>query len=320
MQHETTPPLLTISDLVVTCTDTKKQLLNHVSLTIRQGETVALVGESGSGKTMTASAILSLFPSPAIAITQGSIYYAGEDLCVAPQSSRKKILGKEIAFVPQNPLNALNPTCMIGKQLTEAIPEVPDARAKALELLRLVGIPHPELRFYSYPHELSGGMRQRVLIAMSLIKHPKLLIADEPTTALDVTVQSEILSLIKHLQAMLNMGLLFITHDFGIVAEIADRIAVMYHGRIVEEGSVYDLFASPQHPYTRMLLESIPSIETLTIPAPIAMTTLRCSQGCPFAPRCTDAMHVCANKVPPQCGLTPNHTTSCWKYYAKTAS
>lgn len=231
-------------------------LVHGISFSIPEGSTLALVGESGSGKSLTAQAILGLFSSPLIAIKSGSILYQDEELI----DNVDKLRGIEIGYIPQNPLNALNPTLTIGFQLKECV-RGRYAKKRALEMLHLVGIADPQARMKAYPHELSGGMRQRVLIAMSLINNPKFLIADEPTTALDSTIQAQIIDLLKELKERLKMSLLFITHDLGLVAQIADHIAVMHEGHIVEYGTASDIFYRPEHSYTKTLLSTILKIE-----------------------------------------------------------
>ncbi|MDB6081422.1 MAG: oppD5 [Chlamydiia bacterium] len=237
---------------------TEKILVDEISFAIPKASTTALVGESGSGKSLTAQAILGLFLSPEITIKAGSIFYCGENLVGKSKQEMRKLRNREIGFIPQNPMNALNPTLTIGFQLTESS-LLDHPKERALEMLQLVGIADPKARFHAYPHELSGGMRQRVLIAMSLINNPKLLIADEPTTALDSTIQAQIMELLKDLKEKLAMSILFITHDLGLVAQIADHVVVMRHGQIVEQASVTDIFYQPKHPYTKELLSTIVS-------------------------------------------------------------
>jgi oligopeptide/dipeptide ABC transporter ATP-binding protein len=258
--------LLEIRNLVTSFTSGGQRLVavDHVSLSIGHGQTLALVGESGCGKSVTALSILRLLPDPPARIESGQILFDGIDLVELDEARLRRIRGDRIAMVFQEPMTSLNPVFTVGFQLIEAITlhrdlSSTDARARAIELLSLVGIPSPKERLGAYPHQLSGGMRQRVMIAMALCCDPQLLIADEPTTALDVTVQAQILDLLRRLQERQAMSILFITHDLGIVAEFAERVAVMYAGEIVEESSVDELFRSPRHPYTEGLLGSVPA-------------------------------------------------------------
>jgi peptide/nickel transport system permease protein len=238
-----------------------KEVLNGVSLDLRSGETLGLVGESGSGKTQTAFAILGLLPAEAV-VTSGSITLEGRELLGLRERDLLKIRGREIAYIPQEPMSNLDPSFTVGNQLVEGIRASSDlsrpaARARALELLDHVGIVNPKRTFSLYPHQISGGMAQRIHIAGAVASHPRLLIADEPTTALDVTIQAEILDLLRDLQEEMGMAMLMVTHNFGVVADICDRISVMQQGRIVETGDVLQMFREPQHPYTRLLLDSI---------------------------------------------------------------
>jgi oligopeptide/dipeptide ABC transporter ATP-binding protein len=260
------PPLLEIRNLVTAFHLTGQRLVavDDVSLSVREGETLALVGESGCGKSVTALSVLRLLPNPPARLESGEILFESRDLTKIDESALRQVRGNRIGMIFQEPMTSLNPVFTIGYQLIEAIRlhrdwSKPKATQRAVELLELVGIPSPRERINDYPHQLSGGMRQRVMIAMALSCDPKLLIADEPTTALDVTVQAQILELLRELQQRLRMGILFITHDLGIVAEFAVQVAVMYAGRIVEESSVADLFRAPAHPYSHGLLTSVPS-------------------------------------------------------------
>jgi len=277
-----------------------------VSFVVEAGETLGIVGESGCGKTVTCLSLLGLLPMPPARIESGAARFDGRDLLHCSVQELRGVRGKDIAMVFQDPMTALNPCMTIGAQVAEALAvherrSRADARARAVKALESVGIPDAPSRYNAYPHEFSGGMRQRVMIASALITHPRLLIADEPTTALDVTVQAQVLDLIKARQHEMGMAVILITHDLGVVAETCDRVAVMYAGRIVESACVEALFAEPQHPYTRALMRSLPAAhargESLyTIPgrppdliAPIA--------GCPFAPRCEHATEVCRAPV-----------------------
>ena len=281
--------------------------VEDVSFDIGAGETVALVGESGSGKSTVAAAILRIVPSPPGTIAAGEILFEGRDLVKLPEAEMRKVRGSRIAMIFQDPMMALNPVHTIGAQVAEALLlHTPLTRRQALdravELLELVRVPAAATRVRQYPHNLSGGMRQRVMIAMALACDPKLLVADEPTTALDVTIQAQVLELVAELKARLGMAVLLITHDLGVVGETADRVAVMYAGRKVEEGRVEDVFAAPLHPYTRGLMrvsgweggsgEAMPEIAG-TVPSPFEMPA-----GCAFAPRCDRAVGACAARQP----------------------
>ncbi|MBK7581504.1 MAG: ABC transporter ATP-binding protein [Myxococcales bacterium] len=274
--------------------------VDDVSFTVRQGKTLAVVGESGCGKSVTALSIMQLVPSPPGAIEAGKIEFQGRDLVALSDKDMRKIRGDQISMIFQEPMTSLNPVYSIGSQIVEAIRihrklSRGAARARALEMLRLVGIPSPEERIDSYPHQLSGGMRQRVMIAMALSCEPALLIADEPTTALDVTIQAQILDLLRRLQEELGMSILFITHDLGVVAEFASDVVVMYAGRVVESGSVEDIFQRPLHPYTRGLLASVPPMDSsrdngrprrLPTIEGVVPDLAALPKGCRFADRC----------------------------------
>jgi oligopeptide/dipeptide ABC transporter ATP-binding protein len=282
--------------------------VDRVSYDIARGETVAVVGESGCGKSVTALAILGLVPMPPGEIAGGSIRFEGEDLLRAEPARLRAVRGNEIAMIFQEPMTSLNPVFTVGDQIAEVLAlhrglSTEEARAEAIRLLDLVGIPSPGDRVDEYPHQLSGGMRQRVMIAMALACRPKLLIADEPTTALDVTVQAQILELLRDLEQELGMSMLLITHDLGVVAETAHRVVVMYAGRVVERASSTDLFERPRHPYTAGLFRSLPrldadddALEPILGSVPDA---LRFPAGCRFHPRCAHAMAVCKEKEPP---------------------
>ncbi len=291
--------LLEIDNLAVGF-DTEAGLLravDRISLEIAPGETLGLVGESGCGKSVTAASVLRLIPIPPGQIIHGTIRLAGKgDLLSLPAEELSSVRGQEVAMIFQDPMTSLNPVFTVEKQLGEVLRlrfgmDKRAARARSNEMLRTVGIPDPEARLGAYPHELSGGMKQRVMIAMALLSEPKLLIADEPTTALDVTIQAQILQLIRELQQRTGAAVLFITHDMGVVAEMCDRVAVMYAGRIVERGDVFEIFERSRHPYTTGLLQSIPrpgiahkaQLPTIegTVPSPLELPV-----GCRFAPRC----------------------------------
>ena len=290
------------------------------SLSVGAGETVAVVGESGCGKSVTALSILRLIASPPGRIAGGTIEFEGLDLLSMPEKAMRRIRGKKIAMVFQEPQTSLNPVFTVGFQVAEPLLlhekiSRRAGRARAIELLRRVGIADPESRVDDYPHQLSGGMKQRAMIAMALACKPSLLIADEPTTALDVTVQSQILALIRDLQRDLGMSVLLITHDLGIVAEVADRVAVMYAGRIVETADVRALFASPRHPYTVGLFDSLPRVGEIRarlraipgqVPDPAAFP-----EGCRFHPRCPLAIDRCRSEVPLLREISPGHASAC---------
>jgi oligopeptide/dipeptide ABC transporter ATP-binding protein len=300
--------------------ETVARALDGVSYDIRQGETVCLVGESGCGKTVSALTVLGLIPRPPGEIEGGRVFFNGRNLLDLNEEALQEIRGKHIAMVFQEPMTSLNPVFTIGDQIQEAIlvHESMDDRAlqeRCIQLLKDVGIPSPEERLGDYPHQLSGGQRQRVMIAMALACNPKLVIADEPTTALDVTVQKQILNLFRELQAKRNMSLLYITHDLNVVSTIADRIYVMYAGIIAEQGSRKDIFESPRHPYTQGLLASLPSRakrgDTLySIPGTVPDPAYK-PKGCPFNPRCDHATEICRTVFPDMCDYGDGHLSRC---------
>jgi peptide/nickel transport system ATP-binding protein len=298
--------------------------VNGVSFHLNAGETLAIVGESGCGKSVTAMSILQLIPQPP-GKCAGSIRFQGRDLLKMPENELRKIRGNDISMIFQEPMTSLNPVLTIGRQITETLAlhqklDKTAATARAVEMLRLANIPEPERRINQYPHELSGGMRQRVMIAMALACDPKLLIADEPTTALDVTVQAQILDLMRQLKAKTETAIILITHDLGVVAEMAERVIVMYAGKVVEQASVTDLFARPQHPYTRALLGSMPRLATkgsgharlAEIPGVVPALTKRI-EGCIFAPRCAQAVDRCRTHYPPLEVKAKDHWAACWE-------
>ena len=296
--------------------------VDGVDLAIGAGERLAIVGESGSGKTMTALSILGLIPDSG-RISGGEISFEGRDLLGLSRRALRRLRGGDISMIFQEPMTSLNPVFSIGDQICEALAlhrglRGRAARARAIELLSLVRVPSPERRVDSYPHELSGGMRQRAMIAMALSSEPKLLIADEPTTALDVTVQAQILHLMRSLQEELGMAILLITHDLGVVAQFAERVVVMYAGKVVETAPVAEAFAEPLHPYTEGLLGSIPplyeDVEELAaiegvVPAPNAMPP-----GCRFHPRCVYGRPACTRQMPPLMRLAENHRAACIRH------
>ncbi|MFQ5671736.1 MAG: ABC transporter ATP-binding protein [Nitrospinales bacterium] len=296
-----------------------------VDLTIQPSETLALVGESGCGKSVSALSIMRLIPSPPGRFDSGRILLKGRNLLSATEEEMRKIRGNDIGMIFQEPMTSLNPIFTIGDQIAEVIilhqnKSESEARAMTLDMLRKVAIPSPEQRIDQYPHELSGGMKQRVMIAMAIACRPALLIADEPTTALDVTIQAQILDLLASLQSEIQMSILLITHNLGIVAEYADRVAVMYAGKIVEETSTGQLFESPAHPYTQGLLKSIPRNEPGSPLDPIPGAVphpAHLPSGCAFHPRCSQAMPHCKEKIPPLVkipGSQTHHQTACWLY------
>jgi peptide/nickel transport system ATP-binding protein len=300
--------------------------VDGVDLHIDKGETLGVVGESGCGKTVTALSVMKLIPMPPGKIVEGQMVYEGRDLVTLPPAQMRKVRGKEISMVFQEPMTSLNPVFTIGEQIAEAIRlhEGLGRRAamdKTVEMLKIVHIPNPERRVKEYPHQLSGGMRQRVMIAMALSCNPKLLIADEPTTALDVTIQAQILELLNELKAKLGMAVLLITHDMGVIAETAQRVMVMYAGKVVEEAPVKDLFKEPLHPYTQGLLRSIPRIDTAAtqkkrleaIPG-VVPSLLNLPKGCSFEPRCPHAKPVCKDQEPVLKEVKRGHKVSCWLY------
>ncbi len=295
--------------------------LNDVSMTLREGEVLGIVGESGSGKSVTSYSLMGITPEPG-RIIGGSVEFNGHRIDRMSEKEMRKIRGSEVSMIFQDPMTSLNPVYTVGNQIEEAILLHTDktrreAKLRAVELLRLVGINEPEKRVRQYPHELSGGMRQRVMIAMALACEPKLLIADEPTTALDVTIQAQILELIMELKEKLGMAVILITHDLGIVSSMCDRIAVMYAGKVIECGTTDDIFYRPQHEYTKGLLRSVPRIdekETQRLVAiegtPVDM--LNPPAGCPFAPRCPKCMKICLREMPPYTTFSDLHYAACW--------
>ncbi|HEY7601925.1 MAG TPA: ABC transporter ATP-binding protein [Methylomirabilota bacterium] len=300
--------------------------VDGIDLHIDKGETLGVVGESGCGKTVTALSVMKLIPMPPGKIVEGQMLYEGRDLVTMPPAQMRKIRGKEISMVFQEPMTSLNPVFTIGEQIAEAVRlhEGLGRRAamdKTVEMLKIVHIPNPERRVKEYPHQLSGGMRQRVMIAMALSCNPKLLIADEPTTALDVTIQAQILELLNELKAKLGMAVLLITHDMGVIAETAQRVMVMYAGKVVEEAPVKELFKEPLHPYTQGLLRSIPRIDTAAthkqrleaIPG-VVPSLLNLPQGCRFAPRCQYVKPMYTEKEPPLKEVKRGHKVACWLY------
>ena len=298
------------------------QAVRGVDFYLNEQETLAVVGESGSGKSITMKGVMGILPKNG-KVVEGSVMFQGNDLTKYSERQMQQVRGSEIAMIFQDPMTSLNPTMKVGKQIEEMLKEhrkemsKADRKARAIELLSLVGISNPEARYDQYPHQLSGGMRQRVVIAIALACDPKVLIADEPTTALDVTIQAQILDLMKDLQKKTGMGIIFITHNLGVVADICDKVSVMYAGKIVEQGPVDDIFYEPAHPYTKGLLRSMPRVDAESyerlIPiegTPVDM--LNPPEGCPFAPRCEHCMKICLKKMPPYVEIGENHRSACW--------
>ena len=320
-----TPELL-VKNLKVSFSTSKKELIavRGISYQLNQGEILALVGESGCGKTVSALSILRLIQEPPGKIVSGEILFAGKDLLKLKKKELQDRRGKGIAMIFQDPMTSLNPVLTIGEQIIETLLRHTSlsrkkAREKSFRLLEQVEIPSPKQKLDQYPHQLSGGMRQRAMIAMALSCSPRILIADEPTTALDVLIQAQILSLLKKIKNDTQMSILLITHDLGVVAEVAERVMVMYAGEIVESGSVNDLFRSPLHPYTIGLMESIPTLETtqqkLSKLKEISGTVPSLSQvpfGCPFHPRCSAAETRCKTDKPKLKKISQTHSVSCW--------
>jgi peptide/nickel transport system ATP-binding protein len=300
--------------------------VDDVSFSVRRGETLAIVGESGCGKSVTALSIMRLVPDPPGRIVGGSVVLEGTDLLALEDDEMRAIRGNRISMIFQEPMTSLNPVMRIGDQITEALRLHQDISSKeawkqAVDMLRLVRIPEPERRAQEYPHQLSGGMRQRAMIAMALACRPVLLIADEPTTALDVTIQAQILALMVDLQKRLGTGLILITHDLGVVAQTAQRVIVMYAGRKVEEASVEALFENPMHPYTRGLMASMPAVISLGAKTETRLTEIpgmvpsltNLPPGCAFAPRCPLAIDRCRAEYPPLQEFGGRHLAACWR-------
>ena len=293
--------------------------VNDISYTLKKGEVIGVVGESGSGKSVTASTVMGLVEKPG-KIIGGTVTFDGHDVSKMSAEEIRKMRGKEIGMIFQDPMTSLNPVYTVGNQLCEAITlyygiKGAEAQKKAVELLKLVSINEPERRMKQYPFEFSGGMRQRVMIAMSIAGNPKMLIADEPTTALDVTIQAQILEIMKDLRTKINMSIMIITHDLGVVADIADKVVVMYGGEIVEAAPCEEIFRHPVHPYTHGLLNSIPKLDSNDRLVPIEGTPidlLNPPAGCPFAQRCEKCMKVCLNYRPPYTWIDENHRAACW--------
>nr|WP_281357946.1 ABC transporter ATP-binding protein [Sporosarcina jiandibaonis] len=318
-----TEKVLTVEDLHVSFTTFggEVQALRGVTFDLYKGETLAIVGESGCGKSVTANTIMGLIPQPPGKIKNGKVLFKEKNLVKMSKSRLRKVQGVDISMIFQDPMTALNPTLQIGEQLTEGLrthQKLSKAAAytKAIEMLNMVGIPNPKERMKQYPHQFSGGMRQRIVIAIALICEPELLIADEPTTALDVTIQAQILELFIEIQKKMGVSIILITHDLGVVAKIADRIAVMYAGKIIETGDKREIFYTPQHPYTKGLLNSVPRLDLLEEELqPIEGTPpdlFSPPKGCPFTDRCPFAMEVCGEVYPESTERSKTHVVDCW--------
>ncbi len=324
MRTEGNQPLLEVQGLK-TCFFTEDGMVSAVDdvhFCLDKGETLGVVGESGCGKSVTALSILRLVPTPPGRIVGGKVLFEGEDLLAKSEAEMRKVRGNRISMIFQEPMSSLNPIFPIGSQIMEAIllhqkVSRAEAREKAVEMLRVVGIPSPERRIEDHPFQMSGGMRQRVMIAMALSCNPKLLIADEPTTALDVTIQAQILDLMQKLKAELGMAVLLITHDFGVVGEIADEVAVMYAGKIVERAPTHAVLQNPQHPYTIGLLASIPKVEEdqerLQVIEGLVPNPYQPPGGCRFHPRCRYGTETCRGPEPPLNEVEPGHWAACWQ-------
>ncbi len=296
--------------------------VNGISYTLEQGETLGIVGESGCGKSVSVLSVLGLIPEPPGKITAGEVLYRGQDLLKLDRTEMQHLRGNEIAMVFQDPMTSLNPVLTIGHQISESLSvhlgmSAEEARERAVELLEVVGIPQPADRYDSYPHQFSGGMRQRAMIAMALACEPDLLIADEPTTALDVTIQAQIVDLVKSLRDRLGMAVIWITHDLGVVAGMVEKLIVMYAGFVVERGHIDDIYADPRHPYTLALLKSIPRVdrsanEKLATISGLPPDLLGLPPGCPFAARCAYGVERCRQENPRLRSIGLNHEIACW--------
>jgi peptide/nickel transport system ATP-binding protein len=324
MSQSTGKPILEVKDLrtYFYTRDGVVRSVDGVSFSISEGETLAIVGESGCGKSVTSLSLLRLIPSPPGKIVSGSILFHGKDLLTLSDEEMRDIRGDKISMIFQEPMTSLNPVLTIGRQISEVLElhrhcTKDEARTRVLELLKLVNISEPERRIDEYPHQLSGGMRQRIMIAMALACDPEILIADEPTTALDVTIQAQILNLMRELRDRTRAAIILITHDLGVVAEMAQRVVVMYAGRKVEEASVYDLFANPMHPYTLGLLNSMPRLDDASskrlVEIPGMVPSMKSEiVGCAFAPRCSSASERCTQESPVLKDHGNGHWVSCW--------
>ncbi|MDA8747053.1 ABC transporter ATP-binding protein [Litoreibacter sp.] len=324
-----TLPVLDVKDLKTVFKTRKGEVhaVNSVSFDVRPGELLGVVGESGSGKSVTMMSLIGLLPSPPADVKEGQVLFDGQDLLKINPNDLRHVRGGKIGFVFQDPMTSLNPVFNVGFQIMEPCRihmgmNKAQARARAVELLELVGIPDAKRRLKDYPHQFSGGMRQRVMIAIALACEPKVLIADEPTTALDVTIQAQIIELIKDLREKLGMAIVWITHDLGVIAGIADRVMVMYGGQVVEQAPVRELFGNPQHPYTRALLETIPSVrgkraEKLNVIEGQPPIMLDAPTACPFRDRCSVKFDRCDQENPMRRDVGPSHDAACHYDFAK---
>jgi oligopeptide transport system ATP-binding protein len=318
------PPMLQVNDLKVRFRTPEGTVhaVNGITYSLNEGETLAVVGESGCGKSVSMMSMLRLIPMPPGEIVSGTAFYRDEDLLALSEEEMERIRGRDISMIFQDPMTSLNPVLTVGRQITESLTlhmgmDEQQARNRAATLLEWVGIPDAARRLDNYPHQFSGGMRQRVMIAMALACTPSILIADEPTTALDVTIQAQILELVARMRHQMGMAMIWITHDLGVVAGLADRVIVMYAGYIVEEAPVQELYECPSHPYTLALLSALPRVDRTigdrlkAIPgAPPNLLTE--TQGCPFAPRCDFVIDRCLSENPPLMPVGPAHTAACW--------
>ena len=318
------PDLLNVQDLEThfRTREGTVHAVNGVSFHLKEGETLGIVGESGCGKSVTVMSMLRLIPSPPGKVVAGKAFYQGKDLLKASDEEIRNIRGAQISMIFQDPMTSFNPVLTIGRQLAEPLEthmnmNRAQALERAAEMLKMVGIPNPKDRLNDYPHQFSGGMRQRAMIAMALTCNPQILIADEPTTALDVTIQAQIVELAKRIRDELGMAMIWITHDLGIIAGLADRVAVMYAGYIIEEAEVKSLYSSPQHPYTLGLLGSLPRMDDNNPRRLVSIEGLppvlyEKSVGCPFAPRCTFKVDHCITENPKLMRIAPEHNVACW--------
>lgn len=298
--------------------------VNGISYTLDEGQSMGIVGESGSGKSVGVLSIMGLIPTPPGKVEDGEVLFGDRDILKLSDEQMRRVRGREIAMIFQDPMTSLNPVLTIGRQMTESLKlhlgmNDEQAKQRAVEMLELVGIPNAEDRLSDYPHQYSGGQRQRVMIAMGLSCNPSVIIADEPTTALDVTIQAQIVELFKQLQEKLGMAVIWITHDLGVVAGMVDKLAVMYSGFIVEQGSVRDLYYSPRHPYTLGLLQAMPQLEVqakerLASIKGLPPDLLQEPKFCPFSPRCPYVEDKCREENPPLFDIGPNHQSACWRW------
>jgi oligopeptide transport system ATP-binding protein len=326
------PPLLQVRDLrtVFNTEDGVVKAVDGISYDVEEGETLGLVGESGCGKSVSALSLLRLIPNPPGKIVSGEVIFEGEDLLKMDEDDLRHIRGNRISMVFQEPMTSLNPVLTVGRQLTEALElhlkmDRASANRRAVQLLEMVGIPEAESRINDYPHQFSGGMRQRVMIAMALSCNPKLVLADEPTTALDVTIQAQVLEILARLSRELGTAVVIITHNLGVVARYADRVNVMYAGKIVESASARDVYAKPRHPYTVGLLKSVPRLDEarrakLEVIEGSPPDLINMPAGCPFYPRCTFRVDRCAEEMPPLMQVDDKHLAACWEWKKVAAS